>query len=231
MPCQILKLAESTHTMEHHKPKVHENESKKLKMGRPLVMPVEERYREIFNTAEQLFGEKGFANVTMAEIAVAVGMSKKTLYVYFSDKRELLKSLVSSSYLWSEQPKKLNVDISAIDALKQHLYMIASYVLSERHLKLCRLAIAENYGSEGMSDTFYQLGVANSRQSLIESIGRIPNEQRILSLSDELLADMVFGAVIGKLMIDALMAKTDQLSNFTEIDLKIAEVVDVMFKS
>ncbi len=49
---------------------------------------------EIFSIAEQLFGEKGFENVTMSEIATAAGMSKKTLYVYFSDKRELLISLV-----------------------------------------------------------------------------------------------------------------------------------------
>lgn len=213
------------------KPKVDENESTKLKIGRPLVMPVEERYREIFNTAEKLFGEHGFANVTMAEIASAAGMSKKTLYVHFPDKRELLKSLVSSSYLWSEQPNHLNTDISSIDALKQHLNQIASYVLSERHLKLCRLAIAESYATEGMSDTFYQLGVANSRQSLIESIHRIPTEQRHLNLSDDLLADMVFGAVIGKLMIDALMATGYPLTDFSEMDLKIAEVVDAMFKS
>ena len=69
------------------------------KLGRPLVMSADERRKEIFTVAEQLFCEKGFENVTMSEIATALSMSKKTLYVYFSDKRELLKSLVSSSYI------------------------------------------------------------------------------------------------------------------------------------
>ncbi len=33
-------------------------------------------------------------NVTMAQIASEAGMSKKTLYAYFADKRALLNSLV-----------------------------------------------------------------------------------------------------------------------------------------
>ena len=201
-----------------------------VKMGRPLVMPIENRCKEIFSVAEKLFGEKGFANVTMAEIATESGMSKKTLYVYFSDKRELLKSLVTSSYLWSEQAISINKSGTAIDALKQHLNMIASYALSERHLKLLRLAIAENYGTEGMSETFYLLGIAHSRQSLIESIQYIPNDQHQLKLEPALVADMLFGAVIGKLLIDALMSSTFQQSNFNEIEFKISQVVDAIFK-
>ncbi len=176
------------------------------KMGRPLVMPVEDRCKEIYAAAEKLFGLKGFANVTMAEIAAESGMSKKTLYVYFSDKKALLKALVSSSFVWSDQFFKVEASLSPVEALKQHLKMIAEYALSERHLKLCRLAIAENFGSDGMADTFYQLGIMQSRQSLIHSIEKIPLSQLQVQLEVGLLADLLFGAVIGKKLIDALMA-------------------------
>lgn len=176
------------------------------KIGRPLVMPVEDRCKEIYTAAEKLFGLKGFAHVTMAEIAAESGMSKKTLYVYFSDKKALLKALVSSNCVWSDQTLDVGTQLLPVDALKRHLKMIAEYALSERHLKLCRLAIAENFGSDGMADTFYQLGIARSRQSLIHSIEKIPLSQHRVQLEVGLLADLVFGAVIGKKLIDALMA-------------------------
>lgn len=184
------------------------------KMGRPLVMPVEDRCKEIYRAAEKLFGLKGFAHVTMAEIAAESGMSKKTLYVYFSDKKALLKALVSSSYVWSDQSLALDTEHSPVAALKRHLKMIAEYALSERHLKLCRLAIAENFASDGMADTFYQLGIARSRESLILSIEKIPPNQHRIKLEVGLLADLLFGAVIGKKLIDALMANQNSvLSN------------------
>ena len=205
------------------------SDDESLKIGRPLVMPVEDRCREIFNAAEKLFGEKGFSHVTMAEIASTAGMSKKTLYVHFADKRELLKSLVSSSYLWTTQTQNLSDKNSDIESFKQHLKMIAQYVLSDRHLKLFRLAIAESYGSEQMSETFYKLGVANSRQSLIDCIQKIPLENRCVKLSDEILADMIFGAVIGKFMIDALMITSSQHHSDQAIHLKINEVIDGLF--
>ncbi|CAM5450049.1 hypothetical protein ECAE60S_02744 [Eoetvoesiella caeni] len=39
----------------------------------------------VYNAAEQLFGDRGYEKVTMAEIAAQAGMSKKTLYVHFAD--------------------------------------------------------------------------------------------------------------------------------------------------
>ena len=201
------------------------------KYGRPLVMPAEERCKEIYAAAEKLFGEKGFAHVTMAEIATAAGMSKKTLYVHFADKSELLKSLISSSYLWSEQTVQIKETSHPVEALKQHLKMIAEYVLSERHLKLCRLAIAENYGFEGMAETFHQMGIATSRKGLMDSIQQIPQVQWKLKLESDLIADMLFGGVIGSLLIEALMA-TDPLDHdFAKINHNIEQLVDAIFSS
>lgn len=58
-------------------------------------LPLRERKKEIARqaiiaSAERLFEEKGFDAVTVAEIADAANVSKKTLFTYFRSKEELI---------------------------------------------------------------------------------------------------------------------------------------------
>lgn len=196
------------------------------KLGRPVVMSAEKRRKEIFTAAEQLFGEKGFEQVSMADIASAVGMSKKTLYVHFPDKRELLKSLVTSSYIWSENAFESGTE-NPVEQLKRCLHVIAEHVLSERHIKLCRLAIVEQLSIEGLADTFYEMGIATSRDHLIAVIEKIPVTQQRLQLDAERLADMLFGASIAKRFIDLLFMRKEV--NLPEIYQHIEISVEALF--
>ena len=196
------------------------------KLGRPAVMSVDDRRKEVFIVAERLFGEKGFEHVTMAEIATEVGMSKKTLYVHFADKRELLKSLVASSYIWSEDAFN-EAHLDPIVALKSRLNIVAEHVLSERHIKLCRLAIAERVGIDGLSDTFYEMGITTSRNHLIEAIEKIDRKHFVLALEAEVLADMLFGATIAKPFIDLLFI--NKTINIQLIFAQIDVVIDSIF--
>ncbi|ATO20313.1 TetR family transcriptional regulator [Acinetobacter sp. LoGeW2-3] len=198
------------------------------KLGRPVVMTAEERRTEILNVAEQLFGEKGFESVTMSEIAEAAGMSKKTLYVHFTDKQELFKSLVTCSYIWSEDAFQ-DVSEDPVDQLKESLYMIAKHVLSERHIKLCRLTIVGQLGMEGLADTFYEMGISTSRNHLISCVERIPEQQKTLKLSSEILVDMLFGAGIAKAFIDSLFKK--QHIDLQEIYRLIDSSVNALFRA
>lgn len=204
----------------------HARERSMSKLGRPVVMSAEDRRKEIFVVAERLFGEKGFEHVTMAEIATEVGMSKKTLYVHFTDKRELLKSLVTSSYIWSEDTfNQANLD--PIAALKCCMKMVAEHVLSERHIKLCRLAIAERVGIAGLTDTFYEMGIATSRNHLIEAIENIDRKHFVLDLEADVLADMLFGAMIAKPFIDLLLI--DLEVDIKKVIANIDQIIDSLF--
>lgn len=198
------------------------------KLGRPLVMSVEQRRAEIFQIAEKLFGEKGFEQVTMSEIATAVGMSKKTLYVYFSDKRELLISLVESSYLWTEDAFERN-HLNTVVALQDQLNKIAEHVLSERHIKLCRLAIAERVGVDGLTATFFEKGIAKSRDHLIQTVNEIDKSQYLLDLSPMILADMLFGATISKPFVDLLFL--NQSIDLAQVKETIELSVEALFKT
>ncbi len=54
----------------------------------------EDRPREICSAALEIFAEKGFAAAKLDEIARRAGVSKGTLYLYFSDKQELFRAVI-----------------------------------------------------------------------------------------------------------------------------------------
>lgn len=53
----------------------------------------EERRRQILDTAEKVFFEKGFDQATVDEIAARAEISKGLVYVYFQNKQELYRAL------------------------------------------------------------------------------------------------------------------------------------------
>jgi AcrR family transcriptional regulator len=59
----------------------------------------------IFDAAERLFSERGFENVTVAEIADAANISVKTLFTYVRAKEELV---------FSDDPSILDVVVAAV---------------------------------------------------------------------------------------------------------------------
>jgi AcrR family transcriptional regulator len=62
--------------------------------------PVQER---IIANAELLFFSRGFSRVTMDQIAAELGISKKTLYLHFDSKHQLLYAIVSRLMAESER--------------------------------------------------------------------------------------------------------------------------------
>jgi AcrR family transcriptional regulator len=52
-------------------------------------LPRAERERQMLETAHALFAQRGYADVTMDEVAGAVGVTKPLLYTYFGNKERL----------------------------------------------------------------------------------------------------------------------------------------------
>lgn len=190
-------------------------------------MPVEERKKEIYQAVEQLLGERAYEKVTMSEIAAKAGMSKKTLYVHFTDKDELMKSLVASSYVWPQQALE-EASPDPVAAFRNKLYGIAEHVLCEHHLRLCRLAIGESIGSTGIADMFYQMGIRRSRESMIQAVEQIEPGRWVVKQTPLLLVEMIFGATIGYRLMDALL--TGQLPDLQQVRESIDGVIAALIR-
>ena len=83
---------------------------------------------EILEKSRELFYVRGYSKVTVDEIALGLGISKKTIYKYYSGKKQILEMIFYDfkRYLSGEVNSVLdNIDLSYPDKLKQIMTRVA----------------------------------------------------------------------------------------------------------
>ncbi len=87
-----------------------------------------ERINCILDAATSLFCEKGYANVTVQEIADRAGLNKATLYYHMESKEELLFSIFDTicSLLIRKFKEVMKKPISPLQKLKEIIYAYLS---------------------------------------------------------------------------------------------------------
>lgn len=93
---------------------------------------------QILNAAKKLFTNYGFKKVSMDEIASEAGVTKKTVYTYFSSKEELLKYCIKEEL---QNMRKIieNVESKKLDFMEtvhQVIYNLLKYKKSCKFLKM-----------------------------------------------------------------------------------------------
>jgi TetR/AcrR family transcriptional repressor of mexJK operon len=101
-----------------------------------------ERRETLLSAAEAVFLDKGYVSTTMADIAHAAGMSKKTIYQVFDSKKELFDALIMDRLaVLRIQPEDAGRPAAAV--LGNVLLDMARFVLSPKQIALTRLILAE----------------------------------------------------------------------------------------
>jgi TetR/AcrR family transcriptional repressor of mexJK operon len=117
-------------------------------VGRPTRAQQEQRHEELLNAALDIFLEKGFEQATMEEIAIHVGMSKRTVYARYEDKAALFKAAVKLATERYTVPREA-LEAVATDSLEETLAAIARQrivnIARPVAIKLQRILSAQSY--------------------------------------------------------------------------------------
>jgi AcrR family transcriptional regulator len=130
------------------------------------------RPAEIISAALDLFVEKGFAATKLDEIAVRSGVSKGTLYLYFSSKEEMFKAVVRETIvpIIKEFAEGLSsANLTATEGLDLFFRDWWSKFGSTKSSGICKVVIAESGNFPEMA-LFFQHEVIEPSHALIGQI-------------------------------------------------------------
>lgn len=149
--------------------------------------------RDIIDGARRVFFDKGFDGASMDEVAKAAGVSKATIYVYFSSKDELFEALVLNDRARSAE-RLFEVDTATGDVasvLRRIGISFMTMMVQPDHIKLVRMVIgvAEKFPRVGRS--FFDAGPCHGGRRLAELLRRKADHGQ-LTLDDDLAAAHLF---------------------------------------
>src|ERR1700753_3540305 len=87
----------------------------------------EERPRQILAAALEVFGERGLAAARLEDIAKRAGVSKGTIYLYFSNKEELVRAMIGDIVVGQLEVAERAVEESTKNATDTLVEFMRSY--------------------------------------------------------------------------------------------------------
>ena len=135
----------------------------------------EERPRQILQAAREVFGEHGLAASRLDDIAKRAGLSKGTIYLYFSNKEELFREVVRFTIVSQiEEGERLynGRTASATETLTQFMRQYWTFVRSPEFAPIFRLIHAEIHNFPDLARFYGEEVVARGQRLISGMIAR-----------------------------------------------------------
>lgn len=195
------------------------------RVGRPFTMSLAERRRRILAAAEDLFGARGYSDVSMADIARRAEMSKKTLYEVFGSKEDLFVAMLEDvDAMPALVPPAAGTDAGT--AIITTLTAIARCVLSDRHILVNRLVIAESGAHPELALRFSAVRLEKGKRAVVDLVRRLAGEGEIEPRVAERMAEALFGGTVGMALLTALTSR--QPPDLARVEERIVALVTLM---
>jgi AcrR family transcriptional regulator len=168
--------------------------------GRPTREQAEQRHEELLDYALQLFLDKGYEQTTIEAIALAVGMTKRTVYARYEDKSALFKAAVQRAIdLYTVPIETLRAAES--DDLEATLTNVArirmANVMTKAGIRLQRILNAESYRFPDIFNRAYEQGAKPTIDFLAEVLRRHNADGTTAVTDPQRAASVLMSMVVG----------------------------------
>lgn len=152
----------------------------------------ERKHRIIMEAATRVFLDRGYDGATMDEVASEAGVSKPTLYRYFTDKERLYAEIIQATVddidsLMRLVTGELTDSSDPEDALKRLARKFITRLMQPELLRLRRLVIANAERFPEIGRTWFAQGFGRVLETLAVCFTRY-KERGLLRVEDPLLA-------------------------------------------
>jgi len=182
------------------------------------------RREQIIAVAGRLFGERGTTEVPMEEIATVAGVARSTIYVYFSNRDELLRACLKQMYILLQEAiaGAFEREVSPTERLRAVIGGLLERM--DDNAAFFRLAMAtqgsQSNAGAALDAELAQIGLHMA--GILEELVRQGQDERIFRHIDPdraaaLIGQQVFGAMqvrAGDPAPVALQTAVDEVSDF-----------------
>jgi AcrR family transcriptional regulator len=133
------------------------------------------RPEEILEAALAVFGEKGYAGTRLDDVARRAGVSKGTLYLYFSSKEDLFQAMVQARVeeaLSGMEELVRSWEGSSTDLLKAFVEQYWTFMGRMENCRLARLVISELANFPELARSHYRSVVLRVRRIIEDILSR-----------------------------------------------------------
>ncbi|SCM71301.1 Transcriptional regulator [uncultured Pleomorphomonas sp.] len=140
-----------------------------------------EKRRQILDGAREVFRAKGYEGAAMDAIAKAAGVSKGTLYVYFTNKDELFEELIT------DEKRELAAALDAFeptegsfrDNLRAFAISFNELLTGENHMSSIRMVVGAVEKFPAVGAMFFRAGAERGTTRLTEAFARAIEDGRL----------------------------------------------------
>ena len=131
--------------------------------------PKGRKYEDVLGGAREIFLRDGFEGASVDDIARAAGVSKATLYSYFSDKRELFREVTRVECERMAETTLARIDFNAPprEGFPTAAHSLTRFLLSNFSLQMFRTCVAEAARFPELGQAFYQNGPEMGRARMV----------------------------------------------------------------
>jgi len=181
----------------------------------------------ILEAATEAFLENGYEITSTAEIARRARVSKRELYTYFHDKRDILAAVITEFQTGIQS--QANVSWSSSGDVREVLIQAGTdllrFINSERFGKLFRIAAAESFRDPVSSRKFYLLGPAMGRKHTAAFLKRHMAAGNLRNADPLQAADDFLDILVSSRYLTAVVL--GQLRSFPKAHVHVEHAVDL----
>ncbi len=126
------------------------------------------KVEQVLSGAREIFLRDGFEGASVDDIAKAAGLSKATLYSYFSDKRQLFAEVVTSEC--DRMATEIVGQLDEAAPVREQLLMAAcgaaKFLVSNFAQRIFRICLAERDRFPELSIAYYESGPLNGHHQI-----------------------------------------------------------------
>lgn len=185
------------------RPEIHPSGDTGPASRRPRQRRKEARPAEIIQAAIEIFGEFGFGAARMEDVARRAGVSKGTLFVYFSNKEDLFRS-VAKTALTSHLEGLQRVAVDADRPFQDLVPLLLSQAVTVGGTRLpgmVRMLIAESRVFPDLARTWHDEVVSKVLTILTGMIERAQSRGEIRPGDARLYALSIVGPIVSTILL------------------------------